>query len=61
MAWIILEAGIQGRHILPQDEKSMHNLFHCCCGGYYDEEAGAQVHNAFDGREEFESGLRKPS
>jgi hypothetical protein len=57
--WIVLETADFGRHVMPDDEE--HDLEDCRCHMQFNEEANAFVHNSFDGREDFETGKRKPS
>jgi hypothetical protein len=61
MAWILIDTNTAGRHIMPEDEVQQHQPVNCTCGVHYNDEAGAYVHDAFDGREKFERGERKPS
>jgi hypothetical protein len=58
MSWIVLETE-RGNHVMPNDEQ--HSVVRCKCRPEYDDDARAWVHNSFDGREDFESGKRKPS
>lgn len=61
MPWIIINSLLYGCHVAPNDDLKFHDMFHCSCGCYFDEEADATIHISFDGREDFERGLRKPS
>lgn len=61
MTWVVIDTQTAGRHIMPEDEAEIHFPFDCTCGVRFDEEAQAHVHDAFDGREKFERGERKPS
>jgi len=50
-------------HVYPLNDLREHKTedhVSCWCKPYMDEE-GVIVHNSMDGREAFESGLRKPS
>jgi hypothetical protein len=48
-----------GSHVIPLDEADKHVEYNCQCGTHDDE--GVTVHSAFDKRELFERGERKPS
>ena len=58
MSWIVLETE-RGNHVIPNDEQ--HSVVKCKCHPEWNEEASCYVHNSFDGREDFETGKRKPS
>ena len=47
-------------HVVPVNDLREHDTdFHCWCDPSYQD--GVWVHNSMDGREQFESGERKPS
>lgn len=49
-------------HIIPVDDLKDHLLdCKCWCVPSLDEEDWVATHNSADGREDFESGVRKPS
>ncbi len=47
-------------HVAPVNEVHLHVANECRCGAWEKEE-GVIVHLAFDGRQDFENGTRKPS
>lgn len=50
------------RHVIPVDDDEPHYFRGCRCHPVLeDEDPPIYVHNSFDGREAFESGIRKPS
>ncbi len=50
-------------HIYPIGDLREHDTYGrtCWCNPKYDQEHGLIVHNSADGREDFETGKRKPS
>jgi hypothetical protein len=61
MPWVVIDTKSAGRHIMPEDEVEIHIPSNCTCGVQFDDEADSYIHDAFDGREKFERGERKPS
>jgi len=58
----ITDSGSMVTHIIPMDDLRDHCLdCECWCCPGLDEEHWVATHNSADGREDFESGLRKPS
>ncbi|MBR8228054.1 hypothetical protein KDX05_06980 [Burkholderia vietnamiensis] len=61
IGWRVIEYGDES-HIVPVDEIDRHLPILCQCHPVEDEDDPTViVHNAFDGREKFETGERKPS
>jgi hypothetical protein len=58
-----LEVNIIERiHVVPLSDTREHEVsINCWCSPEYDEEFDQVLHNAADGREDFEEGKRKPS
>jgi len=49
-------------HVIPVDDLHDHEMSsECWCQPGLDHEHWVATHNSADGREEFESGMRKPS
>lgn len=48
-------------HLIPLNDIFEHDPNnHCWCKPVYDEELCGYIHNAYDGRLDYEDGLRKP-
>jgi hypothetical protein len=66
MSWLsitsVSDAGGLVTHIVPIDDTHDHELSsECWCDPKLDEEHWVATHQSADGREDFESGARKPS
>lgn len=56
------EGGGRVTHIIPVDDLHDHEMSSdCWCQPILDHEDWVATHNSADGREDFESGMRKPS
>lgn len=58
MSWYVIPYG-EFNHVIPDDE--YHDPDQCRCEPEVDELYKVVIHNSFDGREQFEEGIRKPS